>query len=134
MSNDREPVPSDGANEVEVKTFRITTTRADLDNFLHLLEYIPDLSAQESTVAASEADRKSFGQLDFISVLVEFSLAFGAHASWDVLKTRIESFREHRRHFAIEEVTRARDDEPDSASTDTADDTPEDGDPRAADQ
>lgn len=133
MTANREPMPPARAGDIEYKTFRITATRADLDNFLHLIEYIPDLSVQESTLAASEIDdRQSFGQLDLISALVEFSLAIGAHASWDMLKSRIDSFREGRRHFVIEEVVIVQEDQPDAAATDIADDTPEGGESRAS--
>jgi len=126
-------MPPAGASGIEQKRFRISATRAELDNFLHLLEYIPDLSARETAPGASEtADGQAFGQLDVISVVVEFSLAISAHATWDMLKARIDSFRESRRHFIIEEVVIVQDDQPAAVVADPADQTPEGDELRAA--
>jgi hypothetical protein len=132
-SANRELMPAAEASGFEHKTFRITATRTELDNFLHLIEYIPDLSAKESALAPSETpDRQSFGQFDLISILVEFSLAISAHASWDTLKSRIDRFREGRRHFIIEEVVIVQYDQLEAAAADPDSRTSEGDEPRAA--
>jgi hypothetical protein len=132
-SNRENPMPPAGANGIELKTFRITSTRADLDNFFHLVEYIPELSVRESAVTATEtSDRQEFGQLDVISVMVEFGLAIGAHATWDMLKTRIDSFREGRRHFIVEEIVIVQDDQRAAVVAGPADQTEEGDELRAA--
>lgn len=51
-------------------------------------------------------DDQALGIADIVSVLVDFTVAIGAHATWDLLKARFEDFRETRRHLTLEEVPR----------------------------
>lgn len=96
--------------QTEHKTFRLTGTRAELESFLRIIQYIPEITAHESAIQVPppelDDDDQALGIVDIISIFVDFSVAIGAHATWDLLKARFEDFRETRRHLVLEEVPR----------------------------
>jgi hypothetical protein len=89
----------------ETQSFLVTGTEAEIEAFLRSLQYIPEIdivSKERIERKIAPGDEAPLGAQEIVDVLIHFSVALGAHATWELIVHQFNRFRGDRTHMKIQ--------------------------------